>query len=58
MCKYQHMRVTSLVAAVASRTGKIWKNRLRVFENRQESRSKVRQSSKELTDQLSNFQTH
>jgi len=52
------MRVTSLVAAVASRTGKIWKNRLRVFENRQESRSKVRQSSKELTDQLSNFQTH
>jgi len=26
MCKYQHMRVTSLVAAVASHTGKIWKN--------------------------------
>jgi len=47
------MKVTSLLAAVASYTGKICKNRFRVFErgqnllqngvlNRQESRSKVR----------------
>jgi len=29
------MRVTSLAAAVASHAGKIWKNRLRVFEGGQ-----------------------